>query len=94
MSIHLNKINLGGRDYLVIDLNKPFRGDEEVIPGDPKSTLNEPVYNIREHGFNYFMQRIGDHSFRPHFDSQNHQNPELQDRGAETWGLDRVFNSA
>lgn len=90
----LAQINFGGKKYVVVDLTTPLRGDEEIIPGDPRSELNEKIYTIAHEGFNYYVQKIGDHSFRPHFDSPNHQNAELQGVGAEFFGLDYCYNRA
>jgi kynurenine formamidase len=62
------KINLGGVEFLVVDLTEPLRSDIEVYPGEPKPT-KEVISDIREHGFQYNVFRLGEHNFHPHGDA-------------------------
>ena len=84
-------INLGKSRFRVIDLTEPLREDVEVYPGEPKPS-KKVVSDIRERGFQYNVFSLGEHSFHPHGDAPNHQNPELQHLGFEIFGLECAFN--
>ena len=87
------KRKLGGNNYLIIDLNQPLTLETEVYPGDPKP--ERIVFSdIRKTGWHHFIYRIGDHHFHPHCDAPKHQNPDMQDKGVEIFGLNYCFNSA
>lgn len=94
MSKNKMQIKIGSRTYTVIDLSQPLHSGSEVFPGDPKPDLNKVFCEIAKTGFQYHIQTVGDHNFRPHGDAPSHQNPDLQHQGFEHWGLEHVFNSA
>lgn len=86
-------ITLGTNEYLVVDLTEALSLDQEVYPGDPKP--KRIVFSdIHENGWHHYIHELGDHHFHPHGDAPNHQNPDLMDRGFESFGLDHCFNSA
>ncbi len=93
MSFNQRKIQLGSREYLVIDLTQPLTLDTEVFPGDPKPQ-REIFCEIGKTGYQHYIHKIGDHNFQPHADAPNHQNPELTGKGMEIFGLEYYFNKA
>lgn len=93
MSEKRKEIVLGNRKYLVVDLTQPLRLDVEVYPGDPKPQ-RKVFTDIGQTGWHHYIHEIGDHNFQPHGDGPNHQNPDLQHKGSEVFGLDYFFNSA
>lgn len=87
------EIKLGHHKYLIISLNEPLTEKTEVYPGDPKPE-KEVFSEINKTGYQHHIYKIGDHNFHPHGDAPKHQNPEMQDKGFEVFGLDFYFNSA
>lgn len=87
------EVQLGKHKYLVIDLTEPLKEETEVYPGDPKPE-KEIFSDITKTGWQHHIYKIGDHNFHPHGDAPKHQNPEMQDKGFEIFGLDFCFNSA
>lgn len=84
-------IKLGKRKYMVIDLSEPLGEDSEVYPGDPRP--EKIVFSeIQKTGCRHHIYKLGDHLFHPHGDAPSHQNPELQNKGFETFGLEYCFN--
>jgi kynurenine formamidase len=86
-------IELGAKRFTVIDLTEPLREDLQVYPGDPKPK-KKLVSSFKSGGCLHYAYTIGDHNFHPHGDAPNHQNPQLKNKGFESWGLDVVFNRA
>lgn len=87
------EINLGSHKYLIVSLNEPLTEETELYPGDPK--LEKEVFSdIAKTGYQHHIYKIGDHNFHHHGDAPKHQNPEMQDKGFEIFGLDFSFNSA
>ena len=74
-------------------MTQPLKLDTEVYPGDP-SPKKIIFSEIQKTGCQYHIYKIGDHSFQPHADAPNHQNPNLQNKGFEIFGLDYCFNRA
>jgi kynurenine formamidase len=89
----VKKIKLGSCYFLVVDLMKPLSLDQEVYPGDPKPK-REVFTDIEQTGWHHYIHRLADHHFQPHGDAPNHQNPDMQDKGIEVFGLEYSFNSA
>ena len=87
------KINLGGSEFLVIDLMKPLTLDQEVYPGDPKPA-RKVFTDIHESGWHHYIHELGDHHFQPHADAPNHQNPDRMDQGIEIFDVRWSFNPA
>ena len=86
-------ITLGGTEFLIINLTEPLREDIEVFPGDPKPK-KRIFSDICKTGYQHHIYSIGDHSFHPHGDAPNHQNPDQKSKGFEYFNLDYHFNSA
>lgn len=86
-------IKLGNHKYLVVNLTEPLTEEIEVYPGDPKPE-KKVFSDINKTGYQHHTYRIGDHNFHPHGDAPKHQNPEMQDKGFEIFGLDFCFNPA
>mgnify|MGYP001568909698 CR=1 FL=1 len=93
MSLNKKEIKLGNNRYLAIDLTEPLKEETEVYPGDPKPE-KEVFSDIQRTGYQHHIYKLGDHNFHPHGDAPNHQNPELQNRGFEIFGLEHCFNPA
>ena len=87
------EIKSGKNKFLVIDLTEPLKEETEVYPGDPKPK-KEVFSDIKQTGYQHHTYKLGDHNFHPHGDAPKHQNPEMQDKGFEIFGLDYSFNSA
>jgi kynurenine formamidase len=87
------KIKLGNVEYLVIDLTQPLNLNVEVYPGDPKPK-RKVFSDIDKTGWHHYIHELGDHSFQPHGDAPNHQNPDLKDRGFEVFDIEYCFNRA
>ena len=86
-------VNIGGQKFLVIDLMKTFTLNIEVYPEDPPP-VRKTIAEIEKDGYNHYVHELADHHFQPHADAPNHQNPELQHLGIESFGIDYVFNDA
>ena len=86
-------MQLGRHTFLAIDLTHPLTLNQEVYPGDPrpKRTI---FTDMEETGWHHYIHELGDHHFQPHGDAPNHQNPELMDKGFESFDLDFCFNQA
>ncbi|MBW2967132.1 cyclase family protein [Candidatus Woesearchaeota archaeon] len=86
-------ITLGGKRFQAIKLYMPLDEKTAVFPGDP--TVKKTVFSdIITTGYQHHVYELSDHHFRPHGDAPNHQNPELQQQGFETFGMDHFFNNA
>ncbi len=80
------KINLAGKEFLMIDLTEPISEETEVYPGDPK-VKREIISKIEETGWEHYIHHLSDHHFHPHCDAPKHQNKDMQDKGVE------IFNT-
>jgi len=87
------KIILGDKPFLVISLSEPLNESTEVFPGDP-SIVKKTYSDIDKTGYHHYVWEISDHSFHPHGDAPNHQNPELKHNGFDFFGMDYFFNKA
>lgn len=86
-------IRLGNAKFKIINLTEPLRENVEVFPGDPKP--KKSVFcSFEKENYRHNIYLVGDHSYHPHGDAPNHQNPQYKDRGFEFWNLDFVFNKA
>ena len=86
-------ITLGSRRFNVIWLNKAIHENIEPYPGDPKPE-KKIFSDIKSSGYEHYIWTLGDHIFHPHADAPNHQNPEMNQKGIEVFGLDYFFNKA
>jgi len=94
MDKYLQKINLGGINFLAIDLTQELDERIQVFPGDPKPE-KQIFSTFAETGYQHYIFKLGDHVFQPHADAPNHQNGHMQDKGIEIFNHQKyIFNSA
>src|SRR3989338_2437677 len=87
------EIILSNAKFLAIDLTQPLKESTEVYPGDPKP-VKEVLSDIHKTGYEHYIYKISSHNFHPHADAPKHHTIELQNKGAESFGLEYCFNSA
>ncbi len=87
------QITFGGARFVVVDLSEPLSLDVEVYPGDPKPR-QYTFSDISKTGWQHHQYLLGDHNFHPHADAPKHNNPGMQDKGMEVFGLEQLLNKA